>query len=108
MFKLYVYTGNEFYLEAAKFLEINTKLSTDYDGSMGWKYSAIGPEATNVSDFDFGTVGVWLPWSGIANIKPIGYMEDTFGNADIPALGKDIAALRKALDEYGVGGKLSR
>ncbi len=106
MFKLYVYTGNEFYREAAEFLELNTKLSTDYDGKMGWRFSAIGPEATNVSDFDFGTVGVWLPWSGIANIKPIGYMRDTFGDADVRRVGTDLDALRAALDSYGVGGRL--
>ncbi len=106
MFKLYVFTGKSFYLEAAKLLQINTKLSTDYDGKMGWKYRAIGPEATNVSDFNFGTVGVWLPWSGIANIKPIGYMQDTFGTADINSLGSDVQELRSMLDNYGIGGRL--
>ena len=106
MFKLYVFTGNEFYLEAAKLLEINTKLSTDYNGKMGWKYRAIGPEATNISDFNFSTVGVWLPWSGIANIKPIGYMEDTFGNADIMSLELNADALRSTLNAYGIGGVL--
>lgn len=106
MFKLYVFTRNSFYLEAAKLLEINTKLSTDYDGEMGWKYRAIGPEATNISDFDFSTVGVWLPWSGIANIQPIGYMQDTFGNADINSLDLDVDKLRALLDDYGIGGRL--
>ncbi len=108
MFKLYVYTGDTFYLEAAKLLQQNTKLSTDYDGKMGWKYRAIGPEATNISDFNFGTVGVWLPWSGIVNIKPIGYMEDTFGNGDIGKVASDIETLRSQLGTYGVGGKTAQ
>lgn len=105
LFKLYVFTGKEGYLSAARFLQNNTKLSTDYDGTMGWKYRAIGPEASVVCDFSFSTVGVWLPWSGIANIEPITNMRVTFGNADIGALNMDLTALRKALDEYGVGGK---
>ncbi len=107
MFKLYVFTGDSFYLEAAKLLQQNTKLSTDYDGKMKWKYRAIGPEATNISDFNFGTVGVWLPWSGIVNIKPIGYMEDTFGNGDINKVSSELSELRSQLDAYGVGGKMN-
>lgn len=106
MFKLYVFTGNPFYLEASKLLGFNTKLSADYDGAMDWRFRAIGPEATNISDFDFSTVGVWLPWSGIVNIKPIGYMEDTFGNCDIRKLDTDLNALREQLSAYGIGGKL--
>lgn len=111
MFKLYVYTGDEFYYEAAKLLGFSTKLSTDYDGGMKWKYRAMGPEASNISDFSFSTVGVWLPWSGIVNIKPIGYMKDTFGNCDIreiTELSSDVNSLREILDSYGVGGKTDK
>ncbi len=106
MFKLYIFTGNEFYLDAARLLQNNTKLSTDYNGKMGWKYRALGPEASNVCDFSYGTVGVWLPWSGNANIEPIANMRNTFGNGDIDALNMDLSALRAALNAYGAGGKL--
>ena len=106
MFKLYIFTDNEFYLNAARLLQNNTKLSSDYNGEMGFKYRALGPEASNISDFNFGTVGVWLPWSGIVNIKPIGYMRDTFGNGDIDKLNLNLPELRSALDSYGIGGKL--
>ena len=104
---MYLYTEEEFYLHAAQFLQQNTKLSTDYNSKMGYSFRAIGPEATNVSDFSFGTVGVWLPWSGIVNIQPIGYMRATFGNADIAQLlENDLSALQAQLAAYGSGGKI--
>ena len=104
-YKTYILTGDEFYLHSAKFLQNNTKLSTDYNGEMGWKYRALGPEASNVSDFSFSSVGVWLPWSGIANIAPIQNMRLTFGNADIFELSSDRETLLEQLEAYGVGGK---
>ena len=105
-YKMYVQTGDNFYLHAAKFLQSNTKLSTDYKGELGWKYRALGPEASTVCDFSFGTVGVWLPWSGIANIEPIANMRLAFGNADIAKITADRTALAEALSAYGNGGKL--
>ena len=107
-FRMYVYTGDEIYLDAARFLQANTKLSTDYKGELGWKYRAIGPEASNVAGFAFRTVGVWLPWSGIANIEPIAYMEETFGNTDVNKTTTDRIVLATALQRYGAGGKLKR
>jgi len=104
MYKLYVHTGDSFFLNAALLLENDTKLSTDYDGSMGFKYRAMMPEASNVSEFSFGTVGTWLPWSGIANIEPISNLEETFGQMDISDLTQDLATLRQMLEEYGCGG----
>lgn len=106
MYKMYIYTGDTFYLHAAKFLQNNTKLSTDYNGEMGWKYRAMGPEASVVCEFSFKTVGVWLPWSGIANIEPIANMRSVFGNADIDKITADRTALAAKLSEYGNGGKL--
>ena len=104
-YKTYIQTGDEFYLHAAKFLQSNSKLSTDYKGEMGWKYRALGPEASTVCDFSFGTVGVWLPWSGIANIEPIANMRLAFGNADISKITSGRSELARALETYGNGGK---
>ncbi len=105
MYKLYVLTGEEFFLNAALLLENETKLSTDYDGKLGYKYRAMMPEATNVSEFSFASVGTWLPWSGIANIDPIVHLQETFGKMDISGLSGDLQALQEALENYGVGGK---
>ncbi len=108
MYKLYIYTGDAFYLHAAQFLQNNTKLSTDYKGEHGWKYRALGPEASVVCEFSFGTVGVWLPWSGIANIEPVANMRLAFGNADIANITADRAALAETLAAYGNGGRLNK
>ncbi len=107
MYRMYAYTGDEFYLHCALLLQNNTKLSTDYDGSMKYPYKALGPEATNCADFGFQSVGVWLPWSGIANIEPIANMKNTFGETDIAKIDKEPAALSDLLNAYGIGGKLS-
>ncbi len=105
MFKLYVLTGDTFYKQCALLLQNNTKQATDYLGTLGYPYGAMGPEATNCADFSFTTVGTWLPWSGIANIEPITNMRLCFGNADIAKLSTDLNTLRIALNDYGVGGK---
>ena len=105
LFRLYVYTGKEFYLESAKLIQQNTKLSCDYDGKMGWKWRAIGPEASGICNFDFRGCDLWLPWSGIVNIKPIVYMYDAFGNGDIRKLDLAPEKLKEQLKKYGVGGK---
>ncbi len=105
MFRLYVFTGDEFYLHAAQFLQSNTKLSTDFNGELGWQWRALGPEASRVCEFSFSGVGVWLPWSGIANIEPIANMRLAFGNADIAKITADVTELTEILDQYGNGGK---
>ncbi len=104
MYKLYVLTGKEFYKDSALLLQNATKLSTDYNGTLGYKYQAMMPEATNIADFQFGTVGTWLPWSGVANLEPITNFELTFGVKNIESLTTDLTAQRDALTEYGIGG----
>lgn len=105
MFKLYIKTGNEIYLDMAKLLQNNTKLNTDFDGRMGYKYRAFMPEATNVADLAFRSVSVWLPWASIANIEPIIYLEEAFGERDIFKLKDSLPELRRKLAVYGIGGK---
>lgn len=83
MFRLYVKTGNETYRQMASFLLNNTKLNTDYDGRMGYKYRAFMPEATSVADFAFRSVSLWLPWSSIANIDPLVKLIDEYGTMDV-------------------------
>lgn len=82
MYKLYIKTGNELYLHMAKLLQNNTKLNTDFDGRMNYKYRAFMPEATNVADLAFRSVSLWLPWASIANIEPIVNLEEAFGKKD--------------------------
>ena len=106
MFKLYVKTGKPVYLHMARLLQNNTKLNSDYDGRIGYRYRAFMPEATNVADMAFRSVGAWLPWSSIANINPIAYMEDAFGGNDLTKITDSLPRLRKMLGEYGAGGRM--
>ncbi len=105
MYKLYVKTGNKTYLHMAKVLQNDTKLNTDFDGRMEYKYRAFMPEATNVADWAFRSVSLWLPWASIANIEPIIHLEEAFGQKDILKINKTLPELRKQLSAYGVGGK---
>lgn len=105
LYKLYVLTGDSFFLDSALLLENNTKLSTDHDGALGFKYRAMMPEAANVADFSFTSVGTWLPWSGIANIDPMIQLQEAFGQMDISDITADREALKEMLEDYGCGGK---
>ena len=100
MYKLYVTTGKDTYRDMALFLQNNTKSCTDFDGRMGYKYRAFMPEATNIADLAFRSVGLWLPWSGIANIEPIAQMEETFGESDIRRIKDNLKTLREKLAEH--------
>ncbi len=110
LFKLYVLTGDTFYRDCALLIQNNTKSATNYRGDLNYggaskNYQALGPEATKIADFDFAGVGTWLPWSGVANVEPIGKMRLAFGNADVAQITADLTTLRAQLDAFGVGGK---
>ncbi len=105
LYRLYLESGDDFYFDAALLIENASKLSNDYDGRMGFKYRAMGPEATTVADFNFASVGTWLPWSGIANIEPIIHFKTCFGTYSIEDLTMDLGEQKAALEAYGMGGK---
>ena len=105
VFKLYVLTGDTFYKDAAILVQNATKMSSDYDGRMNFKYGALCPEATRIADFSFTSVGTWLPWCGIAAIEPLANLYETFGEINIEDITKDIGSLRYDLSIYGDGGK---
>ncbi len=105
LYRMYLETGDDFYRSAALLIENATKLSNDYDGRMGFKYRALGPEATTVADFNFSSVGTWLPWSGIANIEPIIQFKSCFGTYSIESLTMSEEEQINALEAYGLGGK---
>ncbi len=107
-FKLYAITGNELYLNMAGILQNNTKQVTDFDGRMGYKYSAMSIEASNIHDFSFRTAsgGVWLPWIGVANLNGISEMNKMFNEADV-LVAKNLQNIKATVESYGCGGKLS-
>ena len=106
LFKLYVLTGDKFYVNAAKLLERNTKRAMDLDGSKGYAHRALLVEATTICDLTFSSVSTWLPWCGAANGEPMIDFYQAFGVHNIKEVeNKGIDALRKDLDAVGAGGK---
>ena len=104
MYKIYLLLKDSFYKEAALLLQNDTKLSTDYDGRMGYAYKAMMPEATNVADFSFKSTNTWLPWSGVANMEPITNLYETFGKMNIEDLEGSLDSQLNLLLAYGNGG----
>ena len=76
-FKLYVWTGEDFYYDFAKLAQNNSKRNLNYDGRLGYASKGLCLEAINLADFYFITSGsyendnpgVWLPWCSIAPVS---------------------------------------
>ena len=102
-FKLYILSGNEIYLKMAKFLQNDTKLSTDYDGRLGYRYPILSGEGFSAGFILDGPM-VWLSWQGGAQMIPIVDLENTFGVKDLFKIDKPLTQLRKTLKRYGIGG----
>jgi hypothetical protein len=113
LFRIYIITGEKVYLNQSELIQQNTKSIMDWDGALGYPYKSLVAEASTIYTFGFssatddeGIMGVWLPWSSVANVEPIAKMLVEFGAADVMDF-KDytIDELRKSLDKIGVGGK---
>jgi hypothetical protein len=115
--KVYIHTGKEVYYKMSEFIQQNTKSTMDWDGTLGFAYKSLTPEASTVwsgTSYDSaldgrGEMGVWLPWQSVANAEPIAKMYDTFGSADVLTYkNTSLSSLRSTLKAYGVGGKTHR
>ena len=107
LYKMYLLRGcDEFYKSSALMLQNASKVSSDYDGRLGYCYRAMMPEATSMNNFKFASVGTWLPWSGIANIEPMMNMNKTFGTMDILKITASVESQLQQLSAYGIGGKI--
>lgn len=102
-FKLYILTGKEIYYRMALFLQNDTKLSTDYDGRIGYKYPILSGEGFHAGFVLEGPM-VWLSWQGGAQMVPIVDLENIFGVKDLYKVSLPLPRLRKRLKAYGVGG----
>lgn len=112
LFRLYIHTNEEVYLNMAEFIQQNTKSAMNWDGTLEYAYKSLVPEASTIYTFGFGSAtddegiqGVWLPWASVANAEPIAKMYDNFGEADV-IFAKDIdhSQLVEMLQIFGVGG----
>ena len=112
LFRLYVYSGKQVYFDMAEFIQQNTKSTMDWDGTLGYAYKSLTPEASTIYTFGFksaedddGTMGVWLPWQSAANAEPIAKMYEAFGKGDVGEFrDTSITDLRTTLSDIGVGG----
>jgi len=100
LFELYVITGDTTYLSCASFIQSNTKLASDYDGSRGWYLPGFCIEAANVNQNIFSTAGdgCWLPWLSHSFVDPMLDLTDRYGDCDVNRLAAksldDLRALR--------------
>ena len=108
IYKMYVLTGDEDYKDAAIFVELNTKQTTDWDGRLGYAQKGFSPEATQAANFNYTTVdapGIWLPWLTDANIRPITDAMNIFGVSDYRNMTDSLETQQANLMAYGQGGK---
>lgn len=107
-FKMYLWTGDEGYLDMALLVQDCQKRGLDLDGEYGYCKPSFACEAMSVQSMSFATAenGVWLPWITNANIEAMVNMRSAFGSWDIDALLKEYGTARLAemLQEYGAGG----
>ena len=109
LFRTYIHTGKQVYLDEAEFIQENTKATMDYDGKWNYAYRSLVVEASTISSCGFSSVGNWLPWCSDANADPIARMYDHFGVADVGEFrDTPLTELRQSLSAFGVGGKAHR
>ena len=82
-FRLYILTGDEYFLKIARILEKNTKQTMDFDGKLGYALPGLQTEALRVVTHWGDNVNVWLPWLTAAAIDSYYRMEDAFGMVEI-------------------------
>lgn len=107
-FKMYLWTGDEGYLDMAVLVQDCQKRGLDLDGEYGYCKRSFGCEATSIQNMSFATAenGVWLPWITNANIEAMVNMRSAYGNWDIEVLLEQYGTKQLAdmLNEYGAGG----
>jgi hypothetical protein len=105
-FKLYVFTGEQFYFDLAKLVQDNTKQFVCIDGNLPYGRDGIMEEAHSICNMFYASaVESCLTWCNTALIDPIASMDDAFGVLTIEeadAQGRDV--LLEKLKAYGAGG----
>jgi hypothetical protein len=89
-YRLYRATDDPHYLQQARLLANETKLTTQYPGNaLGYARDGLVEEAIGLSDMRYGGVNLWLPWNSVAHAESLAQLQDTYGNMDIDALSND-------------------
>lgn len=79
-YRLYLLTGDRWWLDYDLFLDRNTRTSYDIDGKFGYGRIGLCEEGGGgYSSFSQSGVYAWLPWCTQIQVDPISRMQDTFG-----------------------------
>lgn len=85
-YRLYLATGDAHFLQTARLLLHDTKQIIDWDGSLGYKYPGLMPEAMGLAMNRGKGIAGWLPWLTVVTADPLVKLRDTFGTWDIDAI----------------------
>lgn len=86
-FRLYLFTGDKFFLNISKMCMYNTLQTMDLNGSYGYAYKVMQPEAFSLVASSRGHgVDEWLPWMAAAVMDPLNRFKDAFGKMSIKKL----------------------
>ena len=85
-YRLWRNTGDIHYLEFARFLNGNTKQTTDWERKLGHIYPGLVEESGELAMQYHNGLGRWLPWCTIAEIESLTRLEEKFGSMDIEKL----------------------
>lgn len=82
-YHLYELTKDPHYLDFARFLQHNTKQSTDVAGKTGYILPALGNEASDFTNQIVESHYHWLPWCTFIEAEPAARFFDRYGCYDI-------------------------
>jgi hypothetical protein len=103
-YRLYVITGDEHYLDFARFIHNNTRQANDVDGSFGYALPGLSHEGGRFADQVFASNYHWLPWVTYIEVDQYSRLYDTFGAYDIDGAQKlspeERAARNRIYDAY--------
>lgn len=85
-YRLWLWTGDEHYLEFCRFLNGNTKQTTDWNRKLGHYYPGLVEESGELAMQYHNGLGRWLPWCTIAEIESLTRMEEKCGELDVEAV----------------------
>jgi hypothetical protein len=77
--RLYILTGDDYFLRIARLLEKNTKQTMNYDGTLKYPYKGLQREAIRCVTHRGDGVELWLPWCTASALDPLFRMEDAYG-----------------------------
>jgi len=82
-YRLYLFTGDDHYLQVAQLLQHNANRPSDWDGGKGYSHRGFIEEGAAVAEMVYRPIGVWLTWCTVAQLEPLSELEERFGRLSI-------------------------